>query len=209
VGDITYEEAEISWIQQSNVAPLLAAFPQLEELKVKGGMDLSFSGVDRHDALRKLTVESGGLPSSVPAAIGRMQLPALEELELWLGSDEYGWDGDASDLAGILSGAGLPALKRLGLMDSVIQDDVAKAAADAAIIDQLEELDLSMGTLSDEGAAALLASSKIAGLDSLVLRHHYMTDAVMARFDNFGPTVDTGDQQDDDDPDYRYVEVSE
>jgi hypothetical protein len=209
VGDISQEEAEISWIQQGDLSPLLAAFPQLEELKVRGGMDLSLSGASGHANLRKLTIESGGLPSSVTAAIGSMDLPQLEELELWLGSEEYGWDGTAADVAGILAGAGLPNLKRLGLMDSEIQDEIAKAAATGAIVSRLEELDLSMGILTDEGGEALLASAAVAGLDRLNLRHHYMTDAVMARFASLGPAVDVSEQEDGSDPDDRYIEVSE
>ncbi|XKK38794.1 hypothetical protein HFP72_30790 [Nocardiopsis sp. ARC36] len=36
LGDITFEENEISWIQHCDMAPLLAAYPHLEEFTVRG-----------------------------------------------------------------------------------------------------------------------------------------------------------------------------
>lgn len=35
-GDITFEESEISWIQQCDLAPLLISLPRLEEFTVRG-----------------------------------------------------------------------------------------------------------------------------------------------------------------------------
>ncbi|MCP4153015.1 MAG: WGR domain-containing protein, partial [bacterium] len=35
IGDMNYEECEISWIQQSDMTPLLEAYPGLEELRIK------------------------------------------------------------------------------------------------------------------------------------------------------------------------------
>jgi hypothetical protein len=37
IGDITAEEQEISWIQQSDLSPLFAAFPNLEFFQARGG----------------------------------------------------------------------------------------------------------------------------------------------------------------------------
>lgn len=42
VGDLVAEEAEISWIEQSDVTALLTAFPQLTHLGVRGGTGLTF-----------------------------------------------------------------------------------------------------------------------------------------------------------------------
>lgn len=57
LGDMVMEECEISWINQTDVTPLLTAFPALEELGVRGGTELRFPAV-RHDALRRLTMEA-------------------------------------------------------------------------------------------------------------------------------------------------------
>ncbi|NKB18733.1 MAG: hypothetical protein HC770_13155 [Pseudanabaena sp. CRU_2_10] len=64
LGDITYEEAEISWIVQSDVSPLLTAYPQLEYLQVRGNQGLSL-GLLQHDRLKSLVVETGGLSVNV------------------------------------------------------------------------------------------------------------------------------------------------
>lgn len=42
LADITQEQQEISWIQQSDVTPILAAFPRLVELGIRGGTELQF-----------------------------------------------------------------------------------------------------------------------------------------------------------------------
>src|SRR5262249_37557622 len=64
LGDITAEESEISWIEQCDVSPLLHAYPALEEFCVRGGQGLSF-GALRHEHLRSLVVQTGGLSRNV------------------------------------------------------------------------------------------------------------------------------------------------
>lgn len=108
VGDITPEENEISWIEQSDVTALLTAFPGLLELGVRGGTDLVFSAT-KHERLRSLTIETGGLPVGVIRGILDSELPALERLDLWLGVSAYGGDADVADLAPLLSGSRFPA----------------------------------------------------------------------------------------------------
>src|SRR4051812_43476346 len=81
LGDITSEECEISWINQGDVTPLLAAYPLLEEFRVRGVEQLSFAGL-RHANLRSLAIESGGLPACVLEEVWAADLPELEHLEL-------------------------------------------------------------------------------------------------------------------------------
>lgn len=210
VGDIDQEESEISWIEQGNLGPLLQNFPKLKILKVRGGNSLSLGQNIEHKQLETLIVESGGMSGSVLREVGSHKLPQLKHLELWLGSDEYGWDGNVSDAAKILAGKGLPKLEFLGLMNSMIADDLAKAAVASPIIKRIKTLDLSMGTMTDVGGEALLASTDAKKI-SLNLEHHYMSDAVMARFAAEGFTASVGEQQEVD-PDYpedRYVAVGE
>ncbi|MFJ1704285.1 STM4015 family protein [Kitasatospora sp. NPDC088346] len=215
-GEVTFEECEISWIQQSDVTPFLTAFPALEELVVRGaGQDwdgkggLSVEPV-RHAALRVLRIESGGLPGSVVRAVGACDLPALEELELWLGVDQYGGDATLEDLAPILDGVRLPALRRLGLLDSLAQDAIAAAAAQAPVVARLEHLGLSMGMLTDEGAGALLEGQPLTHLQSLDLHHHYLGEQMQQRLAEALPGVRV-DLSEAGRPDerWRYVAVSE
>src|SRR5262249_18375749 len=148
------EENEVSWINQSDVSPLLAAYPQLEVLRVRGSQGLEISPV-RHESLRELAFETGGLPVTVINSVGECDLPTLAHLELWLGTEGYGGDAVVDDLDVVLSGARWPHLSYLGLRDSELADQVAEALAGAPVTGRLSTLDLSLGTLSDVGAAAL------------------------------------------------------
>lgn len=85
----------------------------------------------RHAALRRLDLETGGMPVHVPEVIAACDLPALEHLDLWLGVRFYGGDVAVSDLEGLLDGRCLPTLRHVGL-NSEIQDDIAAAIAAAA-----------------------------------------------------------------------------
>jgi hypothetical protein len=171
-GEMTYEECEISWINQADLSPLLSAFPKLEELRIRGGNGLSFSKT-RHPGIKKLAVETGGLPSSAIRDLQLCDFPNLEHLELLLGEQNYGFDGGVEDLQPLLSGKVFPKLKFLGLMNSEIADELAAVLVNSPVVEQLETLDLSMGNLSDEGIHSLAALANQAGLRRLNISHHY------------------------------------
>lgn len=215
VGDLVMEEAEISWITQSDVTPLLTAYPRLLELGVRGGTDLALTAV-RHEHLRTLAIETGGLPAAVVRAVAASDLPALEFLELWLGVAEYGGDSTVADLAPVLSGERLPALRHLGLRNSEFQDQIAAAVASAAVVPRLRSLDLSLGVLTDDGASALLDGQSLTHLEWLDLHHNFVGDDVARRvreaLEPAGVEVDLnerGDQYDRDGEIYRYTAVGE
>ncbi|TCO53720.1 STM4015 family protein [Actinocrispum wychmicini] len=176
-GDIVMEEAEISWIQQSDVSPLFDAFPGLTELVVRGGTGLTMRPV-RHNTLRSLRFEAGGLPRAVIRAVIESELPALESLQLWLGVDEYGADWRDPDLEPLLGGERFTALRYLGLQNSDKQNHVARLAAESTVVRRLETLDLSLGTLTDEGAEPLLGLTHLKNLD---LHHHFLSDEMIER----------------------------
>ncbi|MER5319408.1 STM4015 family protein [Streptosporangium roseum] len=211
LGAIASEECEISWIQQSDVTPLLEAFPSLERLEVRGGSALLLRPL-RHERLRVLRFETGGLPAEVVRAVGESDFPALEYLEMWLGTSEYGGDATVADLAPILSGERLPALRHLGLQDSEIQDEIVAAVASAPVVAGLESLALSMGTLTDEGAEALLSGQPLTHLRRLDLHHHFLTGTMVkhveAAFAGVEVEVDLSEQEEPDD-DWRYIAVAE
>ncbi|PYY30767.1 STM4015 family protein [Paenibacillus illinoisensis] len=208
IGDMGFEECEVSWIIQTNLTPLLKAFPELKSFTVKGSSGLSLEPL-QHAKLEELVIICGGLPQEVLASITNAQLPELRKLELYLGVDDYGFDGSLEDVLRLLEQGRFPKLVYLGLKDSDIQDDIAKAVAQAPIVDQLEILDLSQGTLSDEGAEALLASDKIKKLKHLDLSYHYMTDEMLIRWKRSGLSVDVSDQQQSDEDDWRYPSLTE
>ncbi|MFD8618662.1 STM4015 family protein [Streptomyces sp. NPDC059513] len=215
VGDLEAEQAEITWIEQSDVTELLAAFPVLTEFGVRGGTDLVFPPT-KHDRLRSLTIQAGGLPVQVVRGVLDSELPALERLDLWLGISAYGGDTDVADLAPLLSGTRFPRLHHLGLRNSEVQNEIAAVVASAPVVAQLKTLDLSNGTLGDEGAAALLAGQPLTHLDLLDLHHHFLTEAMEQRvrsaLEPHGVRVDLSERNepwDNRGAEGRYTAVSE
>jgi len=209
-GDITSEENEISWIQQSDVSAFWGAFPNLEVFGVRGGNGLQLGAI-RHARLKALTVEAGGLPRTVVREIGDADLPELEHLEIWFGTPDYGGDSEPDDLAPILDGSRFPKLVSLALRNCEWADQLAAAVAQAPILDRIRQLDLSMGTLGDAGVDALVASPAVRRLQRIDIHHHYVSEAGVAKLKALGISVNADDRQeaDDDDQSFRYVAVSE
>ncbi|MFJ4776559.1 STM4015 family protein [Streptomyces sp. NPDC088762] len=181
LGDMESEECEISWINQGDVGPLLEGFPELEEFGVRGGTDLVIPPFT-HQRLRSLTVETGGMPAAAVRNVAASALPALEHLDLWLGTAEYGGDCELTDVEPILGGDRLPNLRHLALRNSDIQDEIAAAAAAAPVVARLKTLDLSMGVLTDQGGTALLGGQPLTHLKKLDLHHNYLTEPLKQRF---------------------------
>ncbi len=211
VGDFTYDEWEISWILQGDYAAVLAAYPQLEYLAIRGGSNLRFGSI-QHQHLKALVIQTGGLPVQVARDVATADLPALEHLELWLGNDEYGGDSTVDDLQPILSGERFPSLKSLALRDCKYADALAQAVVKAPMLERISVLDLSLGNLSDAGAEVLFTSEAIRKLEFLDLHHHYMSDGMRDCWATIELKSDVSDQQtadEDGDEEYRYIAVSE
>jgi hypothetical protein len=207
IGDITYEENELSWIEQTDISPLFAAFPNLEWLGVRGGNGLVL-GAPRHEKLKGLVIETGGMPRAVFESVVRAQLPQLEHLELWLGDSNYGAEVGATDLKPLLNGDLFPNLKYLGLRNSEIQDEIAQALHGAPVLKKIRVLDLSLGVLTDKGAQALLDDAAITKLEKLDLHHHFCSDEMMEKLKALPCEVDVSEQEEgdeDEDVTYRYV----
>ncbi|MBE1537890.1 STM4015 family protein [Actinomadura algeriensis] len=189
VGDIVLEEAELSWIQHTDLTPVLRAFPGLERLDVRGAEDLTLSPF-RSDALKTLRFESAGLPGEVVRAVAASELPNLEHLDLWLGIEERGGDATVADVEPFLDGARFPSLRHIGLLNSPHLDEFAAVIGSAPVVPRLESLALALGVLTDRGAEALLSGQPLTHLRRLDLRHHYLSDAMVARTKAALPGVD-------------------
>ena len=187
------------------------ALPALEELRIRGGEGLSLGQIS-HQCLRTLVIQTGGLPVSVLHEIAAADLPQLEHLQLWLGEDNYGWDGSAEDIKGLIEPGKFPRLTYLGLCNSEIANDIAMVVAQAPLLEQLSILDLSMGSLGDQGAHALAESELVKTLVLLDISHHYVSDEGLAALNKLGIQVNATHRQKedaDDDEVYRYIAVSE
>ena len=97
IGDMDYEECEVSWIIQGNYSKLWAAMPQLKALTIKGSTDLELGEIC-HEGLESLTIICGGLPVSVIRSVQEAKLPHLKKLLLYIGIEDYGFDGDVDTM---------------------------------------------------------------------------------------------------------------
>jgi len=209
-GDIISEECEISWIQNTDLSPLLTAYPELEYLTARGGNGLTFGAI-RHASLRELVIQAGGLDARTVREAAGADLPALEHLELWLGTENYGGNARVADLAALLDGSRFPRLRSLGLRNSDISDAIAVALVSSPLLERVEVLDLSLGTLGDEGAQALLEAPAVRRLRKLDIHHHYCSEAMVERLAALGVELDASEAGGDGDGDEsdRYVAVGE
>ncbi|KIG13886.1 Molybdate metabolism regulator [Enhygromyxa salina] len=214
LGDFEYpDENEISWVAVGNVAKVLPVVPQLRSLRLRGG-EIKLGALE-HPTLESLTIETGGLPASAVASIGKCKLPQLQRMEVWLGTSDYGGDGRCKQLAGLFEGSGVPKLEHLGLQNSEFQDDIAVALAKSKVIKRLTSVDLSMGTMRERGANAIVDNaSKFSKLRSLDLSENYISDELCDKLRGaLGRIVMLGEQReaDDygDDEAYYYTSVGE
>ncbi|MEU9779894.1 leucine-rich repeat domain-containing protein [Streptomyces phaeochromogenes] len=200
LGDINYADDgfEMHAITLMNLTPLLEGLPDLEVLGVRGSVGMEFTPT-RHEKLRTLVFQSTGMPAGAVRGIAASDFPALTHLELWTGGPDYDPIASPDDLAPILDGRSVPSLKYVGLRAATIADDYAAALASAPVVARLTDLDLSLGTFGNAGAEALLAGQPLGHLESLRLRHHYMTSEVVQRLvDELpGVYVDVSDGQEE------------
>lgn len=212
IGDIIGDEYEISWIQQSDISPILQAYPKLEVLQVRGGDGLQFSPPIRHNYLKALIIETGGLSRDTVRQICNTNLPALEHLELWFGSEDYGGDCWVEDLNPIIFAERFPNLVYLGLRNSQFTDEIVSVIIGSPTLDYISVLDLSMGTLTDAGAEELLNCSAINNLDILNISENFLSQEMIDKFSDLDVRVLANNQKAEDEHSYidgRYCSVSE
>lgn len=195
VGDMDFEECEVSWIIQGNYEKLLQTLPNLTQLTIKGSTDLEL-GTISHENLTSLTIICGGLPASVIKSIETAHLPNLETLNLYLGVEDYGFDGSIDDIRSLLANSNFPKLSYLGLGDSEIEDDIVEAVLGSKYIHTIKTLDLSGGSLTDKGGQLLLEKlPSLSNLEHVNLSWHYLSDALMEKLEALPLDISLDDQQ--------------
>ena len=200
---------QISWAHLGDISKLYPQLKKLEELRIAFG-DMKLGKIDL-PALKKLEIITGGLDKATLGAVSTAKWPNLETLTLYFGDDSYGGDCTADDLEQIFSGKSIPNVKHLGLCNAHFQDDIARGMAGSKVLAQLHTLDLSKGTMGDDGAQAILDNATgFKRLLRLELTENYISEAMAEKLKSaFGDRVDVGNQGDGADPDDRYVQISE
>jgi len=154
------EDTEISWYSVGNLAELWKHTPNLERVIIQtgsaesamaGGTQLGEIALPK---LRHFEYRTGGLEQVNAQAIATMRTPALEHLDVWFGSESYGGDAGPDVVDTILARTDLPKLRHLGIMNCAFVDGLVPDFARSPLVARLAELDLSLGCLTDEGAAA-------------------------------------------------------
>lgn len=198
IGDMDYESCEVSWIMQGDYSELWAAMPQLKSLTIKGSTDLRLGKIS-HENLEELTIICGGLPEDVLMAIQEAHLPNLRKLLLYLGIDNYGFDGDADRIRTFLEKSDFPKLVYLGLTDSEIQDEVTEVVLESKYMSQIRTLDLSMGSLTDKGGELLLTKlPAYPNIEALDVHYHYMSSEMVKKLEDLNHqhiAVDASEQE--------------
>lgn len=198
--DMDYEDCEVSWIIQADYSKLWEAMPQLEKLVIKGSTDLELGEIV-HENLKHLEIICGGLPGYVMESIQKAKLPSLQKLLLYIGVEDYGFDGDITTIQKLLAESDFPKLTYLGLTDSEIQDEIAEAVLNCKYIGTITALDLSMGALTDKGGQMLLDKlPEYPNVKQLELEYHFLSDDMMKKLKALpGVQVNVEDQQEADD----------
>lgn len=193
VGDMDYEECEVSWIMQGNYGRLWKALPGLKELAIKGSTDLILGDVE-HENLESLTIICGGLGTSVFEELKRAKLPSLKKLVLYIGIDNYGFDGSKDTVEEFLEKSDFPNLVHLGIEDSEIQDELAQVVLESKYMSQIHTLDLANGTLTDKGGALLLEKlPQFPNIQVLDVHYHYMSQDMVKKLNQLPIQVDASE----------------
>ncbi len=193
IGDMGYEECEVSWIMQGDYTRLWTAMPQLRELTIKGSTDLILGQI-RHENLESLSIICGGLPVSVIKEIQEAKLPNLKKLLLYIGVEEYGFDGDEDTVRQLLEKSDFPKLEYLGITDSEMQDELVPVVLDSKYMKQIHTLDLSNGTLTDKGGEILLAKlPDFPNISKLDIHYNYLTNQTAQQIERLSIETDVSE----------------
>ncbi|PRP94061.1 WGR domain protein [Enhygromyxa salina] len=212
VGDFHAEQQEISWVSHGDVSGIYAKAPALRTLRLRGA-DIGLGELE-HPTLARLEIESGGLPEASVASLAKAKLPELAHIEVWFGCEGYGGTTNIEALRPLFSTKTLPKLKHLGLQNSEMQDEIAIELAKSELLTQVESVDLSMGTMREPGAQAILdAAGRFRHLKSLNLSDNFIPSALTAQLRSaLGSMLKLGRQESADvynDEEYYYTTVSE
>jgi uncharacterized protein (TIGR02996 family) len=186
-------------------AGLGARYPWLEEVTLECTGDVELDRLSLHRA-HHFVLRTSSLRRTTLAAIIANDWPSLIELELWFGDDNGGCDVEPEDLEPLFSGDRFEHLRMLRLRNAMFSDELTARVLRWPRASALEELDFSLGTLSDVGAALLVGGrEKLASLRRLNVSQCCLTPGGLAGLRDAGFPV-VGEMQDQ--KSWRYVGVA-
>ena len=167
---------QISWHHTGDLGKMWKGVPNLKILEIETG-EFDVGKMDAPNLERAIFV-TGGLSKACGKHIATASMPKVKHLEIYYGTDNYGGDCTVKEVKPLLDRTDLKDLQYLGLKNSEFANDIAKAVVGAKIVKQLKVLDLSLGTMTDEGAKALAdGKESLKHLEVLDLTRNYLTKA--------------------------------
>ena len=197
-------DADTSAMDIGDVSGLYTVMPNLEVLKICGNY-ITF-GKLHLKKLKRLDVLTVGLSTAQVHSIANAILPELETLNIWVG-DAY---NGAVQTFGVLKTLILRLetfhnLQHLCIANSEFQDEIVQEILGSTLISQLKTLDLSMGTMTNRGARALLAEADaLQHIESIDVGANYIGEDLVAELKAVFPKKIKSRYQDD--FDYYYDE---
>ncbi len=186
VGDCNYlKENGFYAMLNYDISYILLVYQHLEVLhirctnchrKSKDIFTLNISPI-KHENLKALIIESNTNHDFINDFYN-LELPALEYLELRMARREYDYY-QFNQLMTVIN-TNFPKLKYLGLRNSC--DELTFALINFPIIENLVELDMSAGTMTDMGAEALLNCPAIHQLDTLDISYNGINCEMIEKF---------------------------
>lgn len=188
---------QISWHHVGTLAPLWSSVSHLKTLEIETGeLEVGEPGQMNAPALERAVFVTGGMSPLCARGIATAQIPAIQHLEIYYGDPNYGGNATIDDVKPLLDRGDLTKLRYLGLKNSMFANEIARLVGNAKVLENLETLDLSLGTMTDEGAKLLADSAAgLAHLKTLNLERNFLTAAGIELVKNICPTVLTGAQE--------------
>jgi len=189
---------QISWHHTGSLAKLWKGVPNLKTLEMETGeFDV---GKMVAPALERAIFITGGMDKACGKNIATAQMPKIKHLEIYYGDDQYGGNCSVKEVKPLLDRTDLKHLEYLGLKNAMFSDDIARALAGAKVLKTVKTLDLSLGTMTDEGAKALVAAkASLAHLDVLDLTRNFLSKEGVKLVKSLAKKVITDKQEEADD----------
>jgi len=192
LGDPGESPAILTQRSNADLGPLLHALPLLDILRVRGGYGVRCS--QGHAELRHLLFEGVTLAATTVDDLNAAEFPELSWLELWLGDPRAEADVGPDQIGPLLGTARYPKLERLAVRNTPFSDAVAMALSESPRLPTLAVLDLSGGTLGDDGLAAL--EPHLAELGVLFVHHNFATESTRERLKSLENVLGLDEQGD-------------
>ncbi|MDU1632991.1 MAG: AAA family ATPase [Bacteroides ovatus] len=114
----------------------------------------------------------------------------------------YGFEADIEIFRPLFSKERFPKLTYLGIVNSEEQDKIVEMFLESDILPQLETMDVSAGTLKDEGAQLLLDNmDKIAHLKFINMRYNYLSKEMKKQLQSLPMKIDIAETEEADEYD--------